>query len=317
MLRTLSSRTSENGMGASRAAGVLCARLTVRDDRPEYAEGLPLGREDSEMELRRSAERERTVKLEGKTALITGAGMGIGRATALLFVEHGAQVIVADYDVDSGRATVAEIEKRGGQGSFVEADVSDPSAVGEMVRAALDIGGHVDILVNNAGIDLPSATNVVDTEIEDWDRLLDVNLRGVFLCSKCVIPAMQSQGSGVIVNVASVAGLAPMQQEAGYGASKAGVLLLTKQMARDFAREGIRVNSVCPGPMEKPTRDRLAYLEQDPDAYERRQAFSEEIPLGRMCIAEDIAAAVLFLASDDAAMITGVDLVVDGGWLLE
>ena len=257
------------------------------------------------------------MKLEGKTALITGAGMGIGRAIALLFAEHGARVIVADYDVDSGRATVTEIEKRGGRGSFVAVDVSDPAAVEEMARVALNVGDRVDILVNNAGIDLPTATNVVDTTTEEWDRILDVNLRGVFLCSKAVIPAMQSQGGGAIVNVASVAGLAPMQQEAGYGASKAGVILLTKQMARDFAPDGIRVNSVCPGPMEKPTRDRLAYLEKDPDAYERRQAFSEEIPLGRMCVAEDIAAAVLFLASDDAAMITGVDLVVDGGWLLE
>jgi len=272
---------------------------------------------DRKTEFGYMAEKERIVSLEGKTALITGGGMGIGRAIALLFAEQGAQVIVADYDAESGRATVAEIERLGGQAAFLEADVSDPAAVEEMARVALGVSGRIDILVNNAGIDLPTATNVVDTTTEDWNRILDVNLRGVFLCSRSVIPAMQTQGGGVIINVASVAGLAPMQQEAGYGASKAGVILLTKQMARDFARDGIRVNSVCPGPMEKPTRDRLEYLQEDPDAYERRQAFSDEIPLGRMCVAEDIAAAVLFLASDDAAMITGVDLVVDGGWLLE
>ncbi|MFZ5916458.1 MAG: SDR family NAD(P)-dependent oxidoreductase [Chloroflexota bacterium] len=256
------------------------------------------------------------MRLAEKAAIVTGAGMGIGRATARLFAAEGAGVVVVDYDPQGGQETAALIRADGGEAIFAQADVSDPDAVQAMVRAAIDRYGRIDVLHNNAGIDLPQATNVVETGIEDWDRTLAVNLKGVFLCCKAVIPEMVAQGGGVIVNTASVAGLAPMPQEAAYGASKAGLLLLTRQMARDYARRNIRVNSVSPGPMEKPTRHRLAYLQEHPAAFERRQTFAQRMPLGRMCRPEDIARAALFLASDEASMITGADLVVDGGFLL-
>lgn len=256
------------------------------------------------------------MRLAGKVALITGAGMGIGRATAQLFAREGARVVVADYDADSGRETVALIHHQGGEATFIQANISQPEQVRAMIQEAIRTYGRIDILHNNAGIDLPQATNVVATKIDDWDRILDVNLKGVFLCSKYAIPELMKAGGGVIINTASIAGLVPMKQEAAYGASKAGLVLLTKQMARDYAQYGIRVNNICPGPMEKPTRHRLDYLQTDRAAFAKRQSFSEEIPLGRMCQPDDIAQAVLFLASDEASMITGADLVVDGGFTL-
>jgi NAD(P)-dependent dehydrogenase (short-subunit alcohol dehydrogenase family) len=257
------------------------------------------------------------VRLAGKTALITGAGMGIGRATALLFAREGAKVVVADYDSVSGEKTAQLIEAEGGESLFARADVTQPADVEAMVQAANDAFGRIDILYNNAGIDLPQATNVVATDVGDWDRILAVNLRGVFLCAKHVIPELIKGGGGVIINTTSIAGRVPMSQEAAYGASKAGLILLTRQMARDYAVHNIRVNSVSPGPMENPMRDRLDFLRKDQVAFDSRQSFSERMPLGRMCLPEDIAHAVLFLASDEAAMITGADLLVDGGFTLE
>jgi len=254
------------------------------------------------------------VRLAGKVALITGAGMGIGRGTAILFAKEGAKVVVVDYDSVSGQETVELIQDDGGEAIFVRADVSEPADVRAMVRAAMDKYGHIDILHNNAGIDLPQATNVVETKIEDWDRTIDVNLKGVFLSSKYVIPEMVKRGGGVIINTASIAGLVASPQEAAYGASKGGLVLLTKQMALDYAAHNIRVNSVCPGPMEKPTRDRLAYLQEDEVAMKKRQALAQKVPLGRLCLPEDIAYAALFLASDEASLITGIDLIIDGGF---
>jgi len=250
-------------------------------------------------------------------AVLTGAGLGIGRATALAFAREGARVVAVDCDARSGEETVALLrEQAGADALFVQADVSDPAEVEAMVRAVVNTCGRIDILHNNAGIDLPQATDVLSTEVEDWERILDVNLKGVFLCCKAAIPAMAGGGGGAIVNTASVAGLRPMPREAAYGAAKAGLVLLTRQVARDYAAQRIRVNSVSPGPMAKPTRHRLEALQRDPAALERRQAFAQRIPLGRMCLPEDIAHAVLFLASDEAAMITGADLVVDGGFTL-
>ncbi len=257
------------------------------------------------------------MRFTGKVALITGAGMGIGRATALLLAREGARVVVVDYEAESGQETAGLIHQEGGEALFIQTNVIQPTEVQAMVRLAVERYGRIDVLHNNAGIDLPQATHVVATEVEDWDQILDVNLKGVFLCSKYVIPEMIKNGGGVIINTGSIAGLRPMAQEAAYGASKGGLVLLTQQMARDYARYNIRVNSVCPGPMEKPMRHRLAHLQQDRAAFEKRQAFAERIPLGRMCQPEDIAHAVLFLASEEASMITGVNLVVDGGFTLE
>jgi len=254
------------------------------------------------------------VRLAGKVALITGAAMGIGRATALLFAREGAKVVVVDYDSKSGQEMARLVQDEGGEAIFVRADVSDPEDVQAMVRAAIDTYGRIDVLHNNAGIDLPQATNVVATEVEDWDRTLGVNLKGVFLCSKYVIPEMIKGGGGAIINTASIAGLVPMPQEAAYGASKGGLVLLTKQMALDYAAHNIRVNSLCPGPMQKPTRDRLAYLQEDDAALKKRQTLGRMVPLGRFCLPEDMACAALFLASDEACLITGTELVVDGGF---
>lgn len=269
------------------------------------------------MEGRGAAGKGEGVKLSEKVAVVTGAGMGIGRATAMLFAREGARVVVVDYDARSGEETAALIrDQAGGEVLFLGADVSEPGEVAGMVQAAVDAYGRIDVLHNNAGIDLPQATDVVRTEVGDWERILDVNLKGAFLCCKYAIPQMVRGGGGAIVNTASVAGLRPMPEEAAYGAAKAGLVMLTRQMARDYAGQRIRVNSVSPGPMEKPTRHRLEYLQGDRAALEKRQAFARRIPLGRMCLPEDIAHAVLFLASDEAAMITGADLVVDGGFTL-
>lgn len=256
------------------------------------------------------------MRLAGKVALITGAAMGIGKATAMLFAQEGAQVIIADYDATNGNKAASEINQKGGQAAFVQVDVSQPDQVQSLVRESIQLYDRIDVLYNNAGIDLPQATNVISTEIKDWDRILAINLKGVFLCAKYALPVMIEAGGGAIINTASIAGLAPMQQEAAYGASKAGLILLTKQMARDYAQYNIRVNSVSPGPMEKPTRHRLEVLQGDETAFAKRQSFADQIPLGRMCLPEDIARAVLFLASDEASMITGADLVVDGGFTL-
>jgi NAD(P)-dependent dehydrogenase (short-subunit alcohol dehydrogenase family) len=257
------------------------------------------------------------MRLAGKVAIITGAGSGIGRATALLFAREGAKVVVADYDTTGGEETAQLIKVGGGEAQFVRVDVVQPEEVQAMVRTALDAYSRIDILHNNAGIDLPQATNVVTTTVEDWDKTVAVNLKGVFLCCKYALLEMVAGSGGVVVNTASIAGLVPMAQEAAYGASKAGLVLLTKQMARDYARYNVRVNSVCPGPMEKPMRDRLEFLQGDQAAFRKRQTFADRIPLGRMCLPEDIAYAALFLVSDEASMITGVDLVVDGGFTLE
>ena len=185
-----------------------------------------------------------------------------------------------------------------------------------MVRVVVNACGRIDILHNDAGIDLPQATDVLSTEVEDWERILDVNLKAAFLCDKAALPEMAGGGGGAIVNTASVAGLRPMPREAAHGAAKAGLVLLTRQMAHDYAAQRIRVNSVSPAPMAKPTRHRLEVLQRAPAALERRQAFAQWIPLGRMCLPEDVAHAVLFLASEKVAMLTGADLVVDGGFTL-
>jgi NAD(P)-dependent dehydrogenase (short-subunit alcohol dehydrogenase family) len=254
--------------------------------------------------------------LKGRVVIITGAAMGIGRETALTFARAGAAVLAADYDEKHGEETAALVREGGGEAIFVKADVSDPRQVRAMVDRAMSHYGRLDILINNAGVDLPQATSVSATAVEDWDRTLDVNLKGVFLCSKYAIPAMIAGGGGVVINIASIAGLRATPQEAAYVASKGGLLMLTRQMAVDYAADRVRVVAICPGPMEKATRHRLAYLEADESARQRRARLGEHVPLGRLCLPADIAAAALFLASDEASMITGTELVVDGGFTI-
>lgn len=255
------------------------------------------------------------MRLQNKIAIITGAGSGIGRESALLFAREGAGVVVADITESAGRETVELI---GDHAFFVKVDVSNGRDAEQMVRQTVQRWGRVDILFNNAGIDLPQATNVVDTAEADWDRILAVNLKGVFWGSRYALPVMMAQRAGAIINTASRAGLAATPQEAAYCASKGAVVSLTRQMALDYAPYNIRVNCVCPGVMEEPTIDRRKFLQaRSAEAVaQRNQKFAQLNPLGRLCTPQDIARAALYLASDESAYVTGTALLVDGGDLV-
>lgn len=244
-------------------------------------------------------------KLDGKVALITGAGSGIGRSGALLFAREGAKVGVADCDAAGGQQTVQGIRESGGDATFVEADVSSAADVGRMIRAVVSAFGRIDILYNNAGIQGPTALTAEVRE-EDWDTTLNINLKSAFLSCKSAIPLMADQGGGVIINTSSTMGLGGKSRIAPYCVSKAGVIVLTKTMAAEYAKQNIRVNCICPGvietPMGSPSIDRVRM---------------DLIPQGKAGKPEDIARAALYLASDDAAYVTGTVLVVDGGWTAE
>lgn len=255
------------------------------------------------------------MRLSGKVAIITGAGSGIGRESALLFAREGARVAVADINEKFGRETAALM---GESAFFIKVDVSSWSDTERMVRETVERWGRLDILFSNAGIDLPQATTVVETTETDWDRTIAINLTGVFLGARHALPVMMAQRSGVIINTASRAGLAAAPGEAAYCASKGGVVSLTRQMALDYAPYNIRVNCICPGALEKPTEDRKEFLQNlSAEAIEQRKAkFAGLNPLGRLCTPVDVANAALFLASDKSAYITGAALLVDGGDLI-
>lgn len=248
-------------------------------------------------------------RLEGKVSLITGAGSGIGQAMAVLFAREGSKVAAADISVEGGQETVRRIRAEGGEAEFFQVDVSSAEQVRRMIDAVIARFGRIDILCNNAGIGV--AATVVDTSEEDWDRVIDVDLKGVFLGCKYVIPHMLRQGGGVIVNTASVAGMVGVLNRAAYCAAKAGVIGLTKSIAVDFVTRGIRANCVCPGTVESPWIEKI--LAQQPDPVAERQRMIERQPMGRMGKPEEIAAAALYLASDEAAFVTGTELVIDGG----
>jgi len=250
-------------------------------------------------------------KLDGKVALITGAGSGIGRATALLFAREGAKIAVADYVPAGGQETVGMIKEAGGDAIFVETDVSKSAEVQKMVKATLDKYGRIDILYNNAGIGPGVATRTADFSEEDWDRFIAINLKGVFLGSKYTIPVMLKQGGGVIINTSSLAGLTGASGAPGYCASKGGVVLLTKTMALDYARQNIRVNCICPGPVL--TSMIAPMMPDDPVA---RQAVIQSLsPMGKVGLPEEIAQTALYLASSDSSFVTGQAIAVDGGYM--
>jgi NAD(P)-dependent dehydrogenase (short-subunit alcohol dehydrogenase family) len=247
-------------------------------------------------------------RLDGKVALITGAASGMGRIAGSLFAREGARVVLADVADEVGRATADEVTTSGGEAVYVHADVSKAEDAQTMVRAAMDRFGSLSILYNNAGIFPPDDGSVTETTEATWDRVMDINLKGVFLGCKYGVPAMLDSGGGSIINVASfVALLGAAAPQIAYTASKGGVLAMTREIAVEFARKGIRANALCPGPIETPL---LAELLADPARRERRLV---HIPIGRFGRAEEIVNAALFLASDESSYLTGATFVVDGG----
>ena len=245
------------------------------------------------------------MRLQDRVALVTGGASGIGRATAELFAAEGARVVVADRNLPGAQEMVRRVASAGGTALAVEVDVSSAAAVAAMAQAALAAYEHVDILVNNAG--LSQGDDILQIDEATWDYNIAVVLKSVFLCSKALLPQMLARGYGAIVNISSVNGLTGLGEE-GYSAAKAGMINLTQNMAVKYGPAGVRANCICPGTIRTPIWQ--PQLEQDPRIFERLTPW---YPLGRIGEPEDVAKAALFLASDDAAWITGATLVVDGG----
>ncbi len=246
------------------------------------------------------------VRLNGKVAIITGAASGIGKATAILFAEQGAKIVVADIDKDGGKKTVADIQDVGNDAIFVNTDVTVKSDTEQMVEQTIASYGKLDILLNNAGIAM--RLPVAELSEEDWHRCLDVNLTGVFLCSKAAIPAMQNNGCGSIINLSSIYGIVGADVRAAYVASKGAVTNLTRGMALDYASDNIRVNCICPGFVETPL---VAGVVKTPEEY---QKLADKHPLRRLGQPKEIAYGALYLASDESAFVTGIALPIDGGY---
>lgn len=248
-------------------------------------------------------------RFSGRVVIVTGSGSGIGRETALAFAREGAQVVVADIDPDGASGTVAEVDDAGGKATVCRVDVSDDESVREMVDLAVRTYGRLDVLHNNAYW-APLNRSVTETSLSEWDRTIAVTLTGVFLGCKHAIPAMIEGGGGAIVNTASVSALAASPRFGAYIAAKGGVMALTRSVAFDYGSAGIRCNAVAPGLIETPAT--VAVL-ADP---ERRAWLTSKILVGRAGQPPDIANAVLYLASDESAFMTGQTLVVDGGRLI-
>jgi NAD(P)-dependent dehydrogenase (short-subunit alcohol dehydrogenase family) len=244
-------------------------------------------------------------RLDGKVAVITGAAGGIGREAAILFSSEGASVCLADVDPEKGEATAGECR----EAFFQQVDVADSESVETMYAAAADRYGGVDVLYNNAGIMPADDASILETESEAWQRVQDVNTKGVFLCCKHGIPHLLERGGGSVINVASFVALAgAATSQISYTASKGAVLSMSRELAVEFARRGVRVNALCPGPVETPLLMRL--FDETPGALERRLV---HLPMGRLAQAKEIAYGALFLASDESSYVNGATFLVDGG----
>ena len=250
---------------------------------------------------------------DGKVAIITGAAGGIGRAAALAFAGRGARVAVADVKLDQGAETLRMIQEKGGEGIFVNTDVSNSADVRKLIDKTVETFGRLDYAANNAGIGGPNALTA-DYPEEEWNKIIGINLTGVWLCMKYEIPEMLKQGKGAIVNTASVMGLTGLRLVSGYVAAKHGVVGLTKVAAMEYAQRGIRVAAVCPGFVETPMLNEAAQIGGVPkdDFYKALAGFS---PANRVGKPEEIAEAIIWLCSDAASYVAGSALVVDGGWI--
>jgi NAD(P)-dependent dehydrogenase (short-subunit alcohol dehydrogenase family) len=244
-------------------------------------------------------------RLDNKVIVITGAAGGIGREAALLFSEEGARVCVADVTDEAGEQTAAECR----EAFFQKVDVTDATSVQEMYRVTAERWGGIDVLYNNAGIMPPDDGSILETDEDAWQKVQDVNTRGVYLCCKHGIPYLLERGGGSVINVASFVALAgAATSQISYTASKGAVLSMSRELAVEFARRGIRVNALCPGPVETPLLMRL--LDETPGALERRLV---HLPMGRLAQAKEIAYAALFLAGDESSYVNGATFLVDGG----
>lgn len=250
-------------------------------------------------------------RFSGKSVVVTGGASGIGKATARRFLEEGAKVAIFDRSLETGKSTVCEFEKKGLRPILITGDVTKASDVKKMVKEAHRRLGSIDILFNNAGI-LVEGT-VLDVSEKDWDRIMDVNVKGVFLMSKVVLPIMLKQGKGVIVNNASCSGLVGDRNAIAYNTSKGAVVLMTKCLALDYSLKNIRVNCVCPGEIDTPMFRQEAKARNMP-VEEYRKQLCEYHPIGRLGKPDEVANAVLFLASEEAGFITGTAFSVDGGY---
>jgi NAD(P)-dependent dehydrogenase (short-subunit alcohol dehydrogenase family) len=242
-------------------------------------------------------------------AIVTGAGSGIGQGIAERFAEAGAQVVIAEYSRARGEAVAADLQARFGRGLFIQTDVSQAADCRAMVQYALDHCGHINTLVNNAGVNFVKPTLEMDEA--DWDRVLNVDLKGTFLCSRYALEAMTQRRNGAIINIASVHTLATLPEAAPYAAAKNGVIGLTKALAIEFAPLGIRVNAVSPGLTDTQIWQDIQNAAENAD--EARQHWFDNIPMRRVQSAREVANVVLFLASDEASYITGANLITDGG----
>jgi NAD(P)-dependent dehydrogenase (short-subunit alcohol dehydrogenase family) len=250
-------------------------------------------------------------RFDGKVALVTGAASGIGRASALMFSQRGARVVVADVQEPESAETVRLIESAGGQATFIRTDVARAADVEALVKRTIEVYGRIDCAHNNAGIEGPLVLTA-DFPEDAWDRVLGINLKGVWLCMKYQIPHMLAQGGGAIVNTSSILGLVGSPMNPAYTAAKHGVLGVTKAAAIDYAHSGIRVNAVCPGITLTPMIERV--IGRDPKVVE---AVAAATPMRRGCQPEEIAAAAVWLCSSSASYVTGVGLTVDGGTLTQ